>query len=58
MGQDDQIRQGEATDVKPAESAFDKLLAEDIRRERRIFWCEVVTAALLAVVVAVDLLVR
>ena len=58
MGQDDQIRQGEATNVKPAESAFDKLLAEDIRRERRIFWCEVVTAALLAVVVAVDLMVR
>ena len=44
--------------MKPAESAFDKLLAEDIRRERRIFWWEVVTAALLAVVVAVDLMVR
>jgi hypothetical protein len=58
MGQDDQIRQGEATNVKPAESAFDKLLAEDIRRERRIFWCEVVAAALLAVVVAVVLMVR
>ncbi len=58
MGQDDQIRQGEAADVKPAKSAFDKVLAEDIRRERRIFWCEVAIAVFLAILVAVDLMLR
>jgi hypothetical protein len=58
MGQDDQIRQGEAADVTPAESAFDRLQAQDIRRERRIFWSEVATVAFLGVVVVVYLMVR
>ena len=58
MGQDDQIRQGEAADVTPPDSAFDKLQSADIRRERRILWSEVALIAFLAVLVAGYLMVR
>lgn len=44
--------------MTPAESAFDRLQAQDIRRERRIFWSEVATVAFLGVVVVVYLMVR
>lgn len=58
MGKDDQIRQGETSDVTPAESGFDRMQAEDIGRERRIFWSEIATVAFLGVLVVVYLMVR
>jgi len=44
--------------VTPGESDFDRMQAEDIGRERRIFWSEIATVAFLGVVVVVYLMVR
>jgi hypothetical protein len=48
MGQDDQVGQGEASDVTSAKSDFERLRAEDIGKERRIFWYELGVGALMA----------
>jgi hypothetical protein len=48
MGQDDQIGQGEASDVTSAGSDFERLRAEDAGKERRIFWYELGVGALMA----------
>jgi hypothetical protein len=49
MGQDDQVGQGEASAVTSAKSDFERLRAEDIGTERRIFWNELGVGALMAV---------
>jgi hypothetical protein len=48
MGQDDQVGQGEDSNVTPAKSDFERLRAEDIGKERRIFWYELGVGALMA----------
>ena len=48
MGQDDQVGQGEASDVTSARSDFERLRAEDAGEERRIFWYELAVGALMA----------
>ena len=44
MGQDDQIRKGTPSDLT-ATDAFERLLAQDIAKERRIFWFELAVGA-------------
>ena len=48
MGQDNQVGQGEAADVIAPKSDFERLRAEDIGKERRIFWYEVAVTAVMA----------
>ena len=58
MGQDDQVGQGAAadvkagdvtpSDVKTGDSTFAKLQAQDIATEKRIFWSELAVFAVMA----------
>jgi hypothetical protein len=48
MGQDDKVGQGEDPSVAPGGSVYDRLQAEDVASETRIFWSEVGIAALIA----------
>jgi hypothetical protein len=48
MGQDDQVRQSAPSDLTGAGSDFQRLLAEDIGKERRIFWSEIAVGAVIA----------
>ena len=45
MGQDDQVRQGATSDMTGADSDFQRLLAQDIGNEKRIFWSEIALLA-------------
>ena len=58
MGQDDQVGQSQDSDLKSAASPFALLTAEDIRREKRLFWREIGIAAVVAVLVAAYLILR
>ena len=44
--------------MKPPQNDFERLLARDSARERRIFWGEIATFAVLGLLVAVYLMVR
>lgn len=57
MGQNDQVRQGEASDVRTPDSQFERLLAEDISQEKRIFWSEVAVVAVMGFLLLVYLIV-
>jgi hypothetical protein len=48
MGQDDKVGQGEDPNIAPDQSIYDRLQAEDVASETRIFWSEVAVAALIA----------
>lgn len=56
MGQDDQVGQSQDSDLRSAATPFARLTAEDIRRENRLFWCEIGVAAVVAVLVAAYLI--
>ena len=47
MGQDDQVRQGTTSDMTGADNDFQRLLAEDIGEEKRIFWSEIAVGAVI-----------
>lgn len=57
MGQDDKVGQGEDPSVTPGESVYEKLQADDVASEARIFWSEVAIAALVAFAVIAYLIV-
>lgn len=57
MGQNDQVRQGEDSDVTLARSDFERLRAEDIGKEKRIFWSELAVGALMAFLLFIYLIV-
>jgi hypothetical protein len=57
MGQDDQVGQGEASDVTSAKRDFERLRAEDVGKERRIFWYELGVGALMAFLLFIYLIV-
>jgi hypothetical protein len=48
MGQDDKVGQGEDPNIESGETVYDRLQAEDLASETRIFWSEVSVAALIA----------
>ncbi len=52
MGQDDQDRKGEDPREIAVDQAFDTLKSRDTRNERRIFWNEVATIHVVALLVA------
>lgn len=56
MGQDDQVRQSQDSDLKSEASVFARLTAEDTRREKRLFWSELGLAAVVIILVAAYLI--
>ena len=56
MGQDDQVGQSQDSDLNSAASAFTRLTAEDMRREKRLLWSEIGIAAVVAFLVAAYLI--
>ena len=56
MGQDDQVGQSQDSDLTSAASAFARLMAEDTRQEKRLFWSEIAIAAVMAFLVAAYLI--
>ena len=56
MGQDDQVGKSQDSDLKSAASAFARLTAEDMRREKRLLWSEIGIAAVVAFLVAAYLI--
>jgi hypothetical protein len=47
MGQDDKVGQGEDPGIASREGVYERLQAEDLANETRIFWSEVAVAALI-----------
>ncbi len=56
MGQDDQVRKGASSDVTGTDG-FERLLAQDVAKERRIFWYELAVGATLAFLLLAYLIV-
>jgi len=56
MGQDDQVGESQDSDLKSVASAFARLTAEDMRREKRLLWSEIGIAAVVAFLVAAYLI--
>jgi hypothetical protein len=48
MGQDDKVGQGQDPNLTPVESIYERLQAEDIAKEARVFWSEVGITAVIA----------
>ena len=57
MGQDDQVGKGETSDMSAARNGFERLMAQDIGKERRIFWSELGVAGLMAFLLLAYLIV-
>lgn len=57
MGQDDQVGQGETAGLTGAANSFERLMAEDVGRERRIFWSELGVVGVMAFLLLVYLIV-